>query len=275
MESPLKAQLNYFDEFKDWYLKILSSFNFSYERDCKARNYLSEILRLKPQSYDLEQVLILFKRVLHSKPSILIFGCGPSLENTVDYLLKHRGLVFFKNFINIAADGAAVFLKEKSIPITAIFSDLDGITQEEFNYAHFNIIHAHGDNIKKIKAFKETIIKFDKIIGTTQVEPLEDVLNPGGFTDGDRILFFLHKLISSSQKLFLIGMDFKNIVGKYSKLSFKRNEEANIIKKKKLKVAVELIEWISARIENKMFVVNSEKVSYKLDYLQLDDFMQY
>ncbi|MHA2399897.1 MAG: 6-hydroxymethylpterin diphosphokinase MptE-like protein [Promethearchaeota archaeon] len=274
MESTLKAQLNNFDEFKVWYAKILSRFKFSYKRDCEARNYLAKILLSKSQIYDLEQILRLFKRTLHSKPNILIFGCGPSLENTVEYILKHKGLVFFKDFINIAADGAAVLLKEKSIPITAIFSDLDGITQEEFNYTHFNIIHAHGDNIEKIKVFKEDIIKFEKIIGTTQVEPIENVLNPGGFTDGDRILFFLHKLIYSSQKIFLIGMDFKNIVGKYSKLSLMQNEEASIIKKKKLKMAVELIEWVSTRIANQIFVINSEEVFHKLNYLHLDEFVQ-
>jgi len=274
MESTLKAQLNNFDEFKVWYAKILSRFKFSYKRDCEARNYLAKILLSKSQIYDLEQNLVLFKRTLRSKPNILIFGCGPSLENTVEYIFKHKGLVFFKNFINIAADGAAVLLKEKSIPITAIFSDLDGITQEEFKYTQFNIIHAHGDNIEKIKAFKEDIIKFEKIIGTTQVEPIENVLNPGGFTDGDRILFFLHKLIYSSQKIFLIGMDFKNIVGKYSKLSIMQNEEASIIKKKKLEMAVELIEWVSTRIINQIFVINSEEVFHKLNYLYLDEFVQ-
>lgn len=275
MGSTLKDQLNYFDEFKDWYLKIIRSFNFSYEKDCEARNYLSEILHLKPYLYDLEQVLFSFKRSLYSKPNILIYGCGPSLEKTVEYLIKHKGVVFFNNFTNIAADGAAVLLKEKAIPIRAIFSDLDGITQNEFNYACFNIIHAHGDNIGKLIAFKEPIIKFEKIIGTTQVEPVENVLNPGGFTDGDRILFFLNKLINSSSKLFLIGMDFKNIIGKYSKLSLKRNQEGSIMKKKKLKFAVELIEWFSTRIKNQVFIVNSEEISPKLNYLQLDDFMQY
>ncbi|MHA2185530.1 MAG: hypothetical protein ACXAAI_11070, partial [Promethearchaeota archaeon] len=121
MESTLKAQLNNFDEFKDWYVKILSRFNFSYERDREARNYLGKILNLKSKKYDLEQILRFFKSDLRSKSSILIFGCGPSLELTVEYMLKQKGLAFFKKFIIIAADGAAVLLMENSIPITAIF----------------------------------------------------------------------------------------------------------------------------------------------------------
>ena len=71
---------------------------------------------------------------------------------------------------------------------------MDGITIKEFQYASFNIIHAHGDNIKNLKLFKNEIIKFKNIIGTTQVEPDRNLVNPGGFTDGDRILYFLkHK----------------------------------------------------------------------------------
>ena len=87
----------------------------------------------------------------------------------------------------------------------------------------------HGDNIEQLRYFNDDIIKFEKVIGTTQVEPLTNLINPGGFTDGDRILFFLRTLISPFHRLFLIGMDFGSIVGKYSKINIIENQEANSI----------------------------------------------
>ena len=274
MALNIANELNFYDEFKEWYLQIINDFKFDYEEDCKSRDYLSQILIKKSHKWKLENILESFKNIIKIKQSILIYGCGPSLEKTVDVIITQESKDFFENFINLAADGASVLLREKSIPIDAIFTDLDGITKDEFNYSRFNIIHAHGDNINKLKLFKDEILNFENVIGTTQVEPLGNIINPGGFTDGDRIIFFLRKLINPSQKLFLIGMDFKDIVGKYSKLEIKRNQEGSLIKKKKLQYAVKLIEWLKPKIINEIFFVNSEKISEKFKYLSLEKFMK-
>ncbi len=257
MHSNLKEQLNFHIEFKEWYNKIIDDFKFDFKKDYKARDYLTSILDSKESDWCSEEVILSFKMSLHKKSQIFIFGCGPSLEETVESIIKKRGMEIFKNSINIAADGAAVFLKEKSIPINAIFTDLDGITKNEFGYPEFLIIHAHGDNIKKIRYFKRCIIQFNNVIGTTQVESNDIVINPGGFTDGDRIFFFLHTILTPNNKLFLIGMDFKNIIGKYSKLYMDENQEGSVIKKKKLRYAVELIKWIRNKIKNDIYFVNS------------------
>ena len=91
----------------------------------------------------------------------------------------------------MVADGATRLLIEKRIPINAVFTDLDGITKANFDNTEFMIVHAHGDNIDKLTFFKNEIISFPNLIVTTQVEPIENVINSGGFTDGDRILFFI------------------------------------------------------------------------------------
>ena len=149
-------------------------------------------------------------------------------------------------------------LNENVIPIK-----LDGITKEEFFYSEFLFIHAHGDNIEKLKSFKDEILIFKNIIGTTQVEPSENLINPGGFTDGDRILYFLRTLLEPKHQIFLIGMDFQNIIGKYSKLELYENQEGNAIKIKKLKFATDLIEWIMHLINNEIYFVNSKFISDK------------
>ncbi|MHA2392459.1 MAG: 6-hydroxymethylpterin diphosphokinase MptE-like protein [Promethearchaeota archaeon] len=273
MDSTLKDQLNFYNEFKAWYFKIIKNFDFDPQLDYEARNYLSDILHSKKKKYDLEKILLSFEEHIQNKPNILIYGCGPSLEETVRDLLNHRNIGIFENCINLAADGASVLLKKELIPISAIFTDLDGITKDEFDYPLFNVIHAHGDNIRQLNFFKNKIQEFTNIIGTTQVEPGEYVINPGGFTDGDRILYFIRTLINPSQKLILIGMDFKNVVGKYSKLDMISNQEGTLIKKRKLQYAVKLIKWLKSKISNQVFFMNSEPISKEFHYTSVEDFV--
>ncbi len=274
MGSTLKDELNFFNEFKDWYFHIREDFKFDYERDLKSRDLLSVILKKKTYKWKLDNILESFRNRILLKPVILIYGCGPSLEETMNVILSNKGKNFFDEFINITADGASILLREKNIPIDAIFTDLDGITKKEFNYSNFNIVHAHGDNLDKLMQFENEIINFHNVIGTTQVDPINNIVNPGGFTDGDRILFFLRSLITPSQKLFLIGMDFKNIVGKYSKLYIKHNREGSQIKKKKLLYAVELIEWLRNKIPNDLIFVNSKFVNNQLKCISIEDFLK-
>ncbi|MFX1411044.1 MAG: 6-hydroxymethylpterin diphosphokinase MptE-like protein [Promethearchaeota archaeon] len=268
----LKEQIDFYTDFKDWYFKIIETFQFNYKKDCRGRNYLSQILKKKGRKWDLEGLLVSFKNLLKKSNNILIYGCGPSLEPTVDIILKEIGVNFVTNCINLAADGASVLLKNKELHIDAIFSDLDGITKEEFNYPDFMIVHAHGDNIEKLKKFKNEILNFKNIIGTTQVEPLKNLINPGGFTDGDRILYFLRTLLEPKHKLFLIGMDFNNIIGKYSKLEMDKDQVGNSIKVKKLKIAIKLIIWLTSFIKNKLYFVNSSHIPDPFKNLSLEEF---
>ncbi|MFX1375025.1 MAG: 6-hydroxymethylpterin diphosphokinase MptE-like protein [Promethearchaeota archaeon] len=274
MVSKILNKLNLYDEFKDLYSKIRNDFDFDYQKDCKARDYLSQILKKKTHKWKLEHILKSFKNQLVSKQFILIYGCGPSLEESVDRILSKIGNIFFSKFINLTADGSSILLRERNIKIDAIFTDLDGITKNEFKYSDFNVIHAHGDNLEKIKLFEEEILKYKNVIGTTQVEPLENVVNPGGFTDGDRIIYFIRNLIKPFQKIFLIGMDFKNIVGKYSKLDIESDQEGNLTKKKKLRYAVELLEWINTKIINEIYFVNSDIISDKFKYISIEDLLK-
>ncbi len=232
MDSKIREELDFYDEFRDWYIQIIDDFNFSHEKDCEARDYLSSLLSKKNKNWSLDEILKLFSDKISSKKAILVFGCGPSLEKTIEIILKRKGLEYFNRFINLTADGASVLLREKGIKIDAIFTDLDGITKNEFQNTLFNIVHAHGDNIKALKFFKNEILKFKNIIGTTQVESNVNLINPGGFTDGDRILYFIRSLLSSFHIIFLIGMDFGSIIGKFSKLDVDRSQNASPEKKK-------------------------------------------
>lgn len=275
MTPSLKDTINYFHDFKEFYFEIVSDFNFDREKDREARDVLSKILEQKDKkrAYNLEKILFSFKKTINSRHNIFIYGCGPSLEETVESIIKKCGFEIFLNSINLAADGASIFLREKEIPVSAIFSDLDGITKKEFSYSNYMIIHGHGDNIDKLKGFKNKIINFQNVIGTTQIEPLDNIINPGGFTDGDRILYFLRSLVIPRNKLYLIGMDFKSVIGKYSKPEMNKNQEGNPIKQKKLLYAIKLIEWLLPKIPCEVYFVNTDHISNKFKYISIEEFI--
>jgi hypothetical protein len=275
MPPSLKQTINYYQEFKELYFEILNEFHFEYEKDREARDVLLEMLQEKGDGapYNLEKLLFAFKETIKSRKNVFIYGCGPSLKDTIEHVIRSYGTGIFLNSTNLAADGASLFLREKEIPLQAIFSDLDGITKKEFAYSDYMIIHGHGDNIDKLNGFKNKIVNFQNIIGTTQIEPLGDIINPGGFTDGDRILYFLRSLVMPMNKLYLIGMDFKSVIGKYSKPEMNKNQEGSPIKQKKLLYAIKLIEWLLPKIPCEIYFVNTDNISNKFKYLSIEEFI--
>ncbi|TES93889.1 MAG: DUF115 domain-containing protein [Promethearchaeota archaeon] len=274
MKNSLKTQIESHIEFRAWYRKIVNDFNFDLQKDREARDLLSHILEKKPFSYNLEEILLSFKENIQKKEHICVYGCGPSLEESVDFILSNLGKNFFSNCVNLAADGAARLLNERTIPIDGIITDLDGITKSDFSKAKFVIVHAHGDNILLLERFKNAIINFTKIIGTTQAESTYNLINPGGFTDGDRILAFIVSFLLPQQELYLIGMDFSDIVGNYSKPNHEKNYLADPIKFKKLQYALQIIEWLIPKIKIPLYLINTKPISDKLNYLTLEAFKE-
>lgn len=265
--------MNFDREFEEWYQKILNAFKFDYDKDCEAQDVLSHIISERTEEKTLNQILHSFKRRIDKSFNIIIYGCGPSLEETVSRLFPLEKQQRFNNTLNFAADGAALLLKEFKIHINGIFTDLDGITKEEFMYTDFMIVHAHGDNIDKLNYYKQDIIRCEKVIGTTQCEPLKNILNPGGFTDGDRALFFLRSFLTD-QRVFLIGMDFNDIIGRYSKPKMETQKKANPIKLKKLEFAVELLEWLIPQLKSEVYFVNCIKSSNKFNYISIEEYKE-
>ena len=81
------------------------------------------------------------------------------------------------------------------------------------------------------------------MIGTTQAQPLGNIYNFGGFTDGDRAIFLAVAL--GAGEITLAGMDFGDIVTKYSRPNLESDlAEADEFKRKKLMYAERLTQWI-------------------------------
>lgn len=239
-------------EFWHRYLQIIATLGFSEAEDKEARDLLFNSFSEKSE-YILENKIGLIQDIIKNKKIIYIFGGGPGtnvfLNNVTRAFCNKRFQKLFENkHLIIAIDGSTEVLVNHNIIPDIIFTDLDGITlnkaqKKELEHTFF-VIHAHGDNQNKIREFRNFIINHDDILGSTQVESRYPILNYGGFTDGDRALYFLNNFIDSSYKVYLIGYEFGNIVGKHSKPEYIDNIKASAIKLKKLDIGKELVESI-------------------------------
>ncbi|MBE6500000.1 MAG: DUF115 domain-containing protein [Methanobrevibacter thaueri] len=224
-----------FGLWEKYYIQILNDFGFSRQKDEESAKLLDEILST-------EKCLRLndLTEIISFSDKHILFGAGPSLKKHIKQLKKDYDL---KDYVLIAADGATTALIEEHIAPDIIVTDLDGNLDDILlaNLKGSNmVIHAHGDNIEKIAQLTSF---FTNILGTTQAQPIGNLYNFGGFTDGDRGLFLAVALGAS--QITLAGMDFGDIVTKYSRPNLENETaKADDFKKKKLKYAEEFTNWI-------------------------------
>jgi len=224
-------------KFIDWfpyYQDIRAEFGYSTEKDQEAARALSAMIRKKA----------LDPKVLRKKlkgRNVFVVGAGPSLEDNIKVLKKN------KNAVKIAADGAVQALLENRIRPDIVVTDLDGnaaALQKAANGGAIMVVHAHGDNTDVLK---KLVPKFKKLVGTTQVMPVENVHNFGGFTDGDRCVFLAEEF--GAKKIVLVGMDFGSQIGKYSKEKVKDAE----LKKRKMRAGKRLLKVLAKQSRSQLF----------------------
>jgi len=229
------------DTWFEWYGMILKEFGFSRQDDEKSAEILDSLLDEHNSSGIAE---------INIKGMVIVFGAGPSLKGNIAELkeLNEFEELNLNKFTLIAADGATTALLEENIIPNIIVTDLDGKMEdiiEANNLGAILVVHAHGNNMDKIN---EYVPKLKRILGTTQSVPLENVYNFGGFTDGDRCVFLAIEL--GARFILLAGMDFGDIVTKYSRPDLAESEgRADEIKQMKLDFAKKLIQW-AAENEN-------------------------
>ena len=186
-----------------------------------------------------------FQNLIQGK-TVFIVGAGPSLTKSLKYIKKS------KNVTKIVADGAVRALLEKNIKPNILVTDLDGDLKsiEKIGKTRIPIIvHAHGDNYEKLEIVK----KLKNVVGSTQTRKIGKIENFGGFTDGDRCVFLAEYFNAS--KIVLIGMDFGQKIGKYSKHRIVDRK----IKIKKLKFGKKIVEWIGTKSKADLFSTNRIK----------------
>ena len=218
-----------------YYKEILDDFGFSREGDEKSAKVLDEILS-EEGCLTLDDL----GQIVGFSDKYIVFGAGPSLKEHVRLLKENYNL---KDYVLVSADGATTALIEERLCPDIVATDLDGNIDDILlaNLRGANIaVHAHGDNLDAVIRFTSF---FNNVIGTTQSQPVGNIYNFGGFTDGDRAIFLAVALGAS--EITLAGMDFGDIVTRYSRPNLESDlAEADEFKKKKLMYAEKLTQWI-------------------------------
>jgi len=222
------------DEWLKWYDTLRAKFGYSIVEDQNVARLLSELLEGKGLNLQVLPNLI-------SNKNVLVAGAGPSLEDSL------RKISSLKQFTIIAADGASQALIENSIKPHIVVTDLDGSHEhllQADKMGSIMVVHAHGDNVNLLR---NLVPKMKNCIGTTQVKPLHNVYNFGGFTDGDRAVFLANEF--KAKTIVLIGMDFGEKIGRYSKVNVKDER----LKIAKMAIGKELLEWLSTFSGSKLY----------------------
>jgi 2-amino-4-hydroxy-6-hydroxymethyldihydropteridine diphosphokinase len=225
-------------EFIEWfpyYQEIREQFGYSTEKDQEAAKVLSYMTRRK--ALDLK---VLGKKI-HGK-KVIVIGAGVNLEASLPYIKKNR------NFTKIVANGAIQAVLEHRIKPDIVVTDLDGnqlFLKKADMLGAIMVVHAHGDNLSLMT---KLVPKLRHVIGSTQVMPMNNVYNFGGFTDGDRSVFLAEEMGAS--QIILVGMDLGNEIGKYYSKSTVQNSE---LKKAKMKVARRLLTMLAVRTRSELF----------------------
>ena len=227
-----------FGLWEKYYAEILDDFGFSRSGDENSAKVLDEILS-EEGCLTLDDLA----QIVGFSDKYIVFGAGPSLKEHIIFLKENYDL---KDYVLVSADGATTALIEERLVPDIVSTDLDGNIDDILlaNLRGANIVvHAHGDNLDAVVKFTPF---FNNVLGTTQAQPVGNVYNFGGFTDGDRAIFLAVAL--GAREITLAGMDFGDIVTKYSRPNIPTDvAEADEFKKKKLVYAEELTNWV---IEN-------------------------
>lgn len=211
-----------------WYLRIVERLKLNPEEDEKATLSLSHLFP-PPEVHGL-------RRLIEGK-KCLVLGAGPSLEEDLYRLGETGGL----GMTLLAADGATSAVMKFRTP-EIVVTDLDGRVEDQeeaWREGAWLVIHVHGDNHDRVRSFlegKEPV----RLLGTTQLKPTGNLLNFGGFTDGDRAAFLAWEL--GAEKIFLAGMDLGGRVGSYS------GKGESERKREKLRICGELLGWLAGEL---------------------------
>lgn len=235
-----------FNEWGGWYKEILNTLGFSREGDENTAALLDKILDEKGCLTIEEFSDEIMKKKDTSK--FIVVGAGPSIKKHIKYVKENYDL---NDYLIVSADGATTAMLEDDLVPDIVATDLDGKMDDLLaanSLGSYFVIHAHGDNEEPIVKWTTS---FDKILGTTQSKPVGHLYNFGGFTDGDRAMFFT--LALGCEEMVLAGMDFGTTVTKYSRPNIEgATGPADEIKTKKLIFAERLLAWIKENTDVKV-----------------------
>lgn len=234
-----------FVPFRPFFHEIAQEFGFNSEKEILARDFFHRNL----SSTDPKALITRISETVKNRV-VCFFGAG---ANLIAHLKKLSPILKEKrqHFFLVTADGSSNALMENNIIPDMVVSDFDGLTVSQMKSLAENrvilCLLAHGDNYQLIDDYLSILKPEFSVIGTTQAPAHYPIINPGGFTDGDRGVFLLHHLVPLDKPFFLFGYDFEGKIGSYSKPSYLQDMPLNPVKRKKLQICRRLLALISKK----------------------------
>ena len=200
--------------------EIRSEFGWSLDKDLYVAKWLvNELVCSAPcrrSLLDLNKTWDNIRRELFSHSgSVAIVGAAVEIDEIEDAMKK--GCRF------IVADGSGEIFSDLEDPkegwdsVIGVVSDGDGGTGLSLSIDNNipMIIHAHGDNQESLRRLIPRVR--DLPISITHQTPLsiDGMVNPGGFTDGDRAVCIVVSMGVSVSDIVLLGTR-SDVVGKFS-----------------------------------------------------------
>jgi len=210
-----------FETWEKIYQDISDDLNIDRNKDEIASEIFDTLIGQNLKTY---VSLNTFSQLIKNR-TVFVFGAAPSLELEIKNNLDR-----FKQHVLISADGATSALIKYNIIPNVIITDLDGIVADQMSANEENailVVHAHSDNVGMLQ---QTVPLINgPYFGTIQTNPSKHsfVKNFGGFTDGDRSVFFADYF--HAKNIILVGFDCQSKPGFYS---FQKNNNQETKKKK-------------------------------------------
>ena len=227
-------------QYQDWrpaYEAILADLGYEEASDERSRDLLAELLAdERPLGLDAVQL----------SGTVAVCGAAPDLAADLDVARTADAVV--------AASTAADVLRDAGVAVDCMVTDLDKNpdTARELTAAGTPVaVHAHGDNAD---AVRELVPSFDfgAVLPTTQAAPKPPVLNPGGFTDGDRAAFLADAC--GADRLVFPGWRFDD-------------PTVSPEKARKLLWAERLLRWLELRREERFAVLDGRRDRIELPWV--------
>ena len=186
-----------------WMDRIRQDFGYSEPADLGAAQDLEALLGRE----DAAPVVDYAWNILR-KAKVRVLGAADTALDDVKRLGR-KGPV-------VAAGGATTAARQAGRVPEIVVTDLDGAVEDQVWAAEHGalvFIHAHGDNRDALRTW---VPRFpgNLLAGTCQVRAFGRLINPGGFTDGDRACFLAHAM--RPKRVELLGFDLDGPVGRLS-----------------------------------------------------------
>ncbi|MCI4325668.1 MAG: DUF115 domain-containing protein [Thermoplasmata archaeon] len=209
------------------YRDIARAFGFSLDRERDAAARLRGLLPPEALQSPLPRC-----RVRIEGREAVVVGLGPGAGAPPLHLLPPSPLPR----VVLAADGAAERCLAAGIVPDLIVTDLDGPVASEVTAnarGTLVVVHAHGDNVP---ALVQWVPEFSgPLAGSWSGPPTPELMDVGGFTDGDRATYLAEA--AGATRVLLWGFDFE------------RTEEADVVQRerkiRKLGFARDAVAWLA------------------------------